>query len=151
MCSLSVTLCPCMKDILFNVEHYFFYNLPWFSIYYKQLYIHSKSPNLFAIIATRGLSQWISKSATAFTRKWYITINIKWVLLPPYLALFCFLNDISIRDHFVYAHSQYETTLFCNGGSNWLGAYPKWSPYHKYLTYSIPVPSGKYAAFNHFG
>ena len=35
-----------------------------------------------------------------------------------------------IRDNFVYAPSQWETTLQCNVVSHWLGAYTKWSlPY----------------------
>ena len=32
-----------------------------------------------------------------------------------------------IGDHFVYASSQWETTLQCNVVSHWLGAYTKWS------------------------
>ena len=31
------------------------------------------------------------------------------------------------RDQFVYAPSQWDTTLHCNIGSHWLGAYTKWS------------------------
>ena len=31
------------------------------------------------------------------------------------------------RDHFVYTHSQWETTLQCNVVSHWLCAYTKWS------------------------
>ena len=31
------------------------------------------------------------------------------------------------RVHFVYAPSQWETTLHCNVVSHWLGAYTKWS------------------------
>ena len=31
------------------------------------------------------------------------------------------------RDHFMYAPSQWETTLQCNGISHWQGAYMKWS------------------------
>ena len=31
------------------------------------------------------------------------------------------------KDHFVYALSQWETTLQCNVASHWLGAYTKWS------------------------
>ena len=34
-----------------------------------------------------------------------------------------------IRDHFVYAPSQWEMTLHCNVISHWLGAYTKWSLY----------------------
>ena len=30
-------------------------------------------------------------------------------------------------DHFVYAPSQWETTLQCNVASHWLGAYTKWN------------------------
>ena len=33
----------------------------------------------------------------------------------------------SSRDRFVYAPSQWETTLQCNVVSNWLSTYPKWS------------------------
>ena len=36
------------------------------------------------------------------------------------------------RVHFVYAPSQWETTLHCNVVSHWLGAYTKWSlRYHQ--------------------
>ena len=35
------------------------------------------------------------------------------------------------RDHFVYAPSQWETTLQCNVVSHWLGAYTKWSLQNK--------------------
>ena len=31
------------------------------------------------------------------------------------------------RDHFVYAPSQWETTLHCNVVSHWLGAFTKWT------------------------
>ena len=33
------------------------------------------------------------------------------------------------RDHFVYAPSQWETTLQCNVVSHWLGAFRKWTLY----------------------
>ena len=33
------------------------------------------------------------------------------------------------RDHFVFAPSQWETTLHCNVVSHWLGANTKWSPF----------------------
>ena len=53
-------------------------------------------------------------------------------------------NHIS-RDHFVYAPSQWETTLHCNIFSHWLGAYTKWSLYkahsrhdHSSLPWYIP-------------
>ena len=36
------------------------------------------------------------------------------------------------RDGFVYAPSQWETTLHCNVVSHWLGAYTKWSPFMAY-------------------
>ena len=32
-----------------------------------------------------------------------------------------------IRDHSVYAPSQWETALQCNAVSHWLDAYTKWS------------------------
>ena len=34
---------------------------------------------------------------------------------------------VIIRDYFVYAPSQWETTLQCNVVSHWLGAHTKWS------------------------
>ena len=36
------------------------------------------------------------------------------------------IGEWSIRDHLVYALSQWETTLRCNVVSHWLGAYTKW-------------------------
>ena len=42
----------------------------------------------------------------------------------------CSITDVSSqlpRDHFVYASSQWETTLQCNVVSHWLGAFTKWS------------------------
>ena len=33
------------------------------------------------------------------------------------------------KDHFLYAHSQWEMTLQCNIVSHWLGAHTKWSLY----------------------
>ena len=38
------------------------------------------------------------------------------------------IDPTEYRDHFVYAPSQWETTLHCNVASHWLGAYTKWSP-----------------------
>ena len=35
--------------------------------------------------------------------------------------------DSNFRDHFVYAPSQWETTIHCMVVSRWLGPYPKWS------------------------
>ena len=37
-----------------------------------------------------------------------------------------------IRDHFVLAPSEWETTFHCNIGSHWLVAYAKWSLEHPY-------------------
>ena len=42
-------------------------------------------------------------------------------------AITCTNGDPVYRDHFVYAPSQWETTLHCNVVSHWLGAYTKWS------------------------
>ena len=39
------------------------------------------------------------------------------------------LDKVHSRDHFVYAPSQWETTLQCNVVSHWLGALTKWSLY----------------------
>ena len=39
----------------------------------------------------------------------------------------------TLRDHFVYAPSQWEATLHCNVVSHWLGTYTKWSLYPWYL------------------
>ena len=39
------------------------------------------------------------------------------------------------RDHFVYAPSQWETTLQCNVVSHWLGACKKWSLYALWQCY----------------
>ena len=36
-------------------------------------------------------------------------------------------NRCHFRDHFVYAPSQWETTLHCNVISHWLSTYSKWS------------------------
>ena len=36
-------------------------------------------------------------------------------------------NGITCKDHFVYAPSQWDTTLHYNVVSNWRGAYTKWS------------------------
>ena len=53
-------------------------------------------------------------------------------------------RSIFIRDHFVYAPSQWETTLHGNVVSHWLGAYTKWSlinPYNFCLqVLSAPSP-----------
>ena len=35
--------------------------------------------------------------------------------------------DLDLRDNFVYAPGQWETTLHCNAVSHWLGSYTKWS------------------------
>ena len=35
--------------------------------------------------------------------------------------------QVYTKDHFVYAPSQWETTLQCNVVSHWLGAYTEWS------------------------
>ena len=43
---------------------------------------------------------------------------------------------VSIRDHFVNAPSQWETTLQCNVASHWLGTYSKWS-----LQYALKTES----------
>ena len=40
---------------------------------------------------------------------------------------------IEIRDHFVYAPNQWETTLHCTVVSHWLGAYTKWSLRNWYI------------------
>ena len=39
----------------------------------------------------------------------------------------CITWLVDVRDHFVNAPSQWETTLHCNVVSHWLGAYTKWS------------------------
>ena len=43
------------------------------------------------------------------------------------------------RDHFVYAPSQWETTLQCNIVSHWLGAYTKWSLQTRLWDYKQPA------------
>ena len=47
---------------------------------------------------------------------------VHWSLAACHQPWPCYL-----RDHFVYAPSQWETTLQCNVVSHWLGAYTKWS------------------------
>ena len=56
--------------------------------------------------------------------------------------------QVYTKDHFVYAPSQWETTLQCNVVSHWLGAYTKWSLWYYlnlnphdtfYGEFSLPV------------
>ena len=44
------------------------------------------------------------------------------------------------KDHFVYAPSQWETTLHCNVVPHWLGAYTKW-PWMWDCTWILSTPS----------
>ena len=49
-------------------------------------------------------------------------------------------KDVSvtlIRDHFLYAPSQWETTLQCNVVSYWLGPYSKWSLFDNYWSFAM--------------
>ena len=49
-------------------------------------------------------------------------------LMINYIKLYADLvSSMVIRDHFVYALSQWEWTLHCNVASHWLGTYTKWS------------------------
>ena len=50
--------------------------------------------------------------------------------------------DITIRDHFVYASSQWETTLQCNVVSHWLDAYTKWSLHNECWVAKITIHFG---------
>ena len=43
--------------------------------------------------------------------------------------IFIMTGPFKKRDHFVYAPSQWETTLQCNVVSHWMGTYSKWSLY----------------------
>ena len=52
-----------------------------------------------------------------------------------YDLIYTLTLEITFRDHFVYAPSQWETTLHCNIVSHWLGAYTKWSLYFGLETY----------------
>ena len=56
------------------------------------------------------------------------------------------------RDHFMYAPSQWETTLHCNVVSHWRSAYRKWSLHG--TAFAIIVPLGRTAGqwwFTHKG
>ena len=56
-------------------------------------------------------------------RNWTTSIALT---LPNLHAKISELTMCVIRNHFVYAPSQWETTLQCNVISHWLGAYTKW-------------------------
>ena len=51
--------------------------------------------------------------------------------------MFKYSNVDEFRDHFVYAPSQWGTTLHCSVVSHWLGAYTKYDPYELYITPAI--------------
>ena len=57
------------------------------------------------------------------------------------------------RDHFVYAPSQWETTLQCNVVSHWLGAFTKWAlllDYNGYFSITGMVCVVMLLIVNHF-
>ena len=68
-------------------------------------------------------------------RKWYVTSKY-------HLIHFDLMSqndkEATCRNHFVYALSQWETTLHCNVASHWLGTYTKWSLKLHLLLVSMP-------------
>ena len=63
------------------------------------------------------------------TRMFYSCSDIKknFIKHVAYHPKATVMHSMGHRDHFVYAASQWETTLHCNAVSHWLVTYTKWS------------------------
>ena len=78
-----------------------------------------------------GVRSWMCGCLVTYFCCCQITWSKPYIII---LFIYQFSPNLSPRDHFVYAPSQWETTLQCDVISHWLDAYIKWS----LLTTDIP-------------
>ena len=78
---------------------------------------------------------------------WKIIDDKRFAYLINYNIINVQYKDITIRDHFVYVPSQWETMLQCDVIFHWLGAYTKWSLHnnmgHVYINTKYSVQNTK--------
>ena len=98
---------------------------PWYWLCKMGRSFSSKRKN-FNYLLHLIVEKWSKKQTYGFIIiDWFISSSIENLskervrAIPPFY----------FRDHFVYAPSQWETTLQCNVVSHWLGAHTKWSFY----------------------
>ena len=88
-----------------------------------------------------GCSQYITYFITFFI---IYSVQYTWILSDLFHWFGLFKDVITGSDHFLYAPSQWETTLQCNVVSHWLGALMKWSLHRHWLNHilnmHIPFP-----------
>ena len=94
----------------------------------------TRQPHASGGTLCRHQSSWKTLKLLPFSVYMYIYVPI-FELLSKRASSIHPLFTNGLRDHFVYAPSQWKTTLQCNI-SHWLGAYTKWSP-HGLLKMSI--------------